>query len=486
MPQICPNPAPAALLLSSRIYCCWLGKSIGGTLGLPAEGKTGRLDFSFYNPVPTQAPPNDDLELQLVWLHLVERSNGALTQADFAKAWLDHIHYMWDEYGRCRWNLRRGVPAESAGTFENHFHACMGSPIRSEIWACLFPGDPDSAAYYAALDASLDHGIEGMAGEVLFAVMQSEIMGGMDLEDAISHALTYIPEESETSQALALVHRNYREGTPAWDCWKELIIRYGNENFTHAPLNVALTIWALLYGGQDFEASILLAVNAGYDTDCTAATAGATLGCLLGKEQIPRRWIEPIGEGIFVGPGVVDIPAPKTLAELTGRTEALIGKLEKKTWYGSIWKTTPPVMDLAAIPGTIWLHPLDGSSAVPWANGELPVEVKAAGGADWTWTKTSGEPREIICLAHEGAVLTVDGDEVHECPAGLPYVPATHRSPEGSRARIDSKAGRHQVRLKLRSRSPSQKASLILAYPNLHICPWTPDELPDAAVLAPA
>ena len=68
-----PHPA-----LNSRIHGCWLGKSIGGTLGLPAEGKMERLNFSFYNPVPTTALPNDDLELQIVWLHLVENVDVAL------------------------------------------------------------------------------------------------------------------------------------------------------------------------------------------------------------------------------------------------------------------------------------------------------------------------------------------------------------------------------------------------------------------------
>jgi hypothetical protein len=42
--------------LKSRIHGCWLGKSIGGTLGLPAEGRMERLNFSFYDPVPTIAP----------------------------------------------------------------------------------------------------------------------------------------------------------------------------------------------------------------------------------------------------------------------------------------------------------------------------------------------------------------------------------------------------------------------------------------------
>jgi len=57
------------------------------------------------------------------------------------------------------------------------------------------------------------------------------------------------------------------------------------------------------YGEGDFSTSILLAVNGGYDTGCTAATVGATLGVILGTEGIPARWSEPIGEGVFVGPG---------------------------------------------------------------------------------------------------------------------------------------------------------------------------------------
>ena len=88
--------------LEQKILGCWLGKSIGGTLGLPTEGKMERQHLTFFDPVPTVAPPNDDLELQLVWLHLVENNGRRLTKGDLARGWIDHIHYMWDEYGRCR------------------------------------------------------------------------------------------------------------------------------------------------------------------------------------------------------------------------------------------------------------------------------------------------------------------------------------------------------------------------------------------------
>ncbi|MFA7345820.1 MAG: ADP-ribosylglycohydrolase family protein [Terrimicrobiaceae bacterium] len=366
--------------------------------------------------------------------------------------------------------------------------ACQGAGESPS--ADLFPGDPDSAAHYAALDASLDHGTEGIAGEVLFAVMQSEVAAGRNLEDAIALAVRYIPDDCETARAIEFILQSHRDGIAEWECWKELLAWHGSENFTHAPLNVALSIWALWYGAGDFETSILLAVNGGYDTDCTAATVGATLGFISGADGIPARWIEPIGEGVFVGPGILGVNPPKTLAELTDRTVALIGKLEPKNWDGSIWRQSPPPVDLGALPGTILLAPLEGDRRLTqpplqplWANGEMPVEVKQAGGARWTWQIMASEPREIICLAREGARLFLDNKLVIECPAGLPYVPATHRCPEGSRVRVNPGAGTHEVRLELKSLSPQQDACVILAYPNFHICPWTKEELSNSAVL---
>ena len=46
-----------------KVMGCWLGKAVGGTLGMPYEGMDGPFDLSFYNPVPTGMVPNDDLDL---------------------------------------------------------------------------------------------------------------------------------------------------------------------------------------------------------------------------------------------------------------------------------------------------------------------------------------------------------------------------------------------------------------------------------------
>ncbi len=85
----------ATLELNSRLLGCWLGKLIGGTLGLAAEGRMDRLHYSFYEPVPTIAPPNDDLELQLVWLHLVEQKQEQGADGSGLRQGLDREHSLY-------------------------------------------------------------------------------------------------------------------------------------------------------------------------------------------------------------------------------------------------------------------------------------------------------------------------------------------------------------------------------------------------------
>ena len=57
-------------LLYDKIMGCWNGKNIGGVLGTPLEGKRGVFDLQFYlqKDMDGNPPPNDDLDLQLVWL----------------------------------------------------------------------------------------------------------------------------------------------------------------------------------------------------------------------------------------------------------------------------------------------------------------------------------------------------------------------------------------------------------------------------------
>ena len=48
---------------NKKVRGCFVGKSVGGTLGMKYEGNLNYNEVTYYNPVPTKMIPNDDLPL---------------------------------------------------------------------------------------------------------------------------------------------------------------------------------------------------------------------------------------------------------------------------------------------------------------------------------------------------------------------------------------------------------------------------------------
>ena len=70
-----------------KAYGCWLGKSIGGACGALSENNKDILHYTLDNVFPDSIPPNDDLDLQVLWLvDLLEKKGTAITAHDFAKS----------------------------------------------------------------------------------------------------------------------------------------------------------------------------------------------------------------------------------------------------------------------------------------------------------------------------------------------------------------------------------------------------------------
>ncbi len=309
-----------------RVHACWLGKNIGGTLGAPWEGDKNMHSLTFYDPVPTEAAANDDLDLQLVWLKMLQERGIYPRLSDFADYWMKHLApYPWNEYGRCLRNLERGLRPPISGCFENYFIDEMGSPIRSEIWACIAAGDPQLAASLAWKDAVLDHaGGEGVYGEMFWAALQSAAFVISDPLTLIQIGLAMIPIHSLIARAIGEAVWCHQNGVEWQEAREHILQCFAYQRPCYAPDNHAFTIIGWLYG-QDFGDCLCTAVNCGYDTDCTGATLGATLGIIGGTAAIPDKWRAPIGEDIILHPFTKDLDAPATVANLTDQTVA-IGK----------------------------------------------------------------------------------------------------------------------------------------------------------------
>jgi hypothetical protein len=94
------------------------------------------------------------------------------------------------------------------------------------------------------------------------------------------------------------------------------------DGWFEAPSNVSYAIIGLLWGEGDFKKTMILAINCGDDTDCTAATVGATMGILGGSAAIPEDWKQHIGDEIVtisINKGNVGRRVPTTCTELSER-----------------------------------------------------------------------------------------------------------------------------------------------------------------------
>ena len=144
-------------------------------MGTPYEGQRRTWDIQGFATEPGKPMPNDDLDLQLIWLHAVEQMGPyAINAATLGEFWISLIPPNWNEYGVGKNNIKRGLIPPISGDYQNSWKNSNGAWIRTEIWACLAPGCPEIAAKYAIEDASVDHGAgEGTIAAAFVAAMQA-------------------------------------------------------------------------------------------------------------------------------------------------------------------------------------------------------------------------------------------------------------------------------------------------------------------------
>lgn len=89
--------------LDLKVVGCWMGMNIGGTIGAPFEGRRRIYDLTGYaQEVNQNPPPNDDLDLQLVWLNAIEKCGRLVDARILGEYWMSFIIPDWAEYGAAK------------------------------------------------------------------------------------------------------------------------------------------------------------------------------------------------------------------------------------------------------------------------------------------------------------------------------------------------------------------------------------------------
>lgn len=450
-----------------RVLGCWLGKAAGGTLGQPYEGRDGPLNLSFYDPVPGDMIPNDDLDLQVVWACALDRMERPEANRDtLAAAWLEHVEFPYDEYGVALRNLRRGIPPPHSGSLDNWFATGMGAAIRSELWACLAPGDPALAAAWAVEDACVDHAGDGIWAEVFLSALESMAFAGGEARAHCRAALEFLPSGSRLRGALA----DTLEWTesPGWRpaaVRERILARHGHENFTDVVMNLCFIVIGVLAGEADFGAGICAAVNCGKDTDCTGATAGAVLG-ILRPEAIPEAWLRPIGRKLVLSPQIIGLKAPPTIDGFTdlvaGLRERMAGgapaspdrpapagacRIPVRTGFAELPEARPASGDAApGLPADAGETELDGHWARKPASFFRPASWRLV---RYGFRLDRARPVRVMVNTPERCRVWLDGRYAFGRDGGR-MAPSFHRVPAGQSHDAELRAGAHELLVAIR------------------------------------
>lgn len=317
--------------LSVRIRNAWLGRISGCMLGKPVEilsmrqgpvalsaylADAGAAELRDYVPlVPDTdvarlfpetcrghlecAIPDDDINYTVLALMLVETYGLDFSTEDVARAWLSWLPGGMTFTAEREAYVQLLAKAGTAFTFgapaqfdiaecsDNEFNDWIGAQIRADLYGWIVPGRPALAAELAGRDASLSHRGDGVYGAQFVAAAGACLAGGAAILDAVEAAAELLPADSASAAAIALGRRLGLAG----DGPAEIHATYEGMSPVHTVNNLALVVWGLVRGADDFSVAIGDTVAAGLDTDCNGATVGALWG-LTGR-PIPAHWSDP-------------------------------------------------------------------------------------------------------------------------------------------------------------------------------------------------
>jgi ADP-ribosylglycohydrolase len=325
-------PAIDEEVLRDRLMGAWLGRCAGCNLGKPVEGwsrekirayleSAGSYPIDDYLPQLDPFPDgltlnscwpettrgnirfmarDDDTDYTILGLHVLEHHTFGFGPEDVAEEWQDHLPFTQTytaERAAYR-NLIYGIRPPATATYRNPYREWIGAQIRGDMWGYVSPGDPGAASTLAFQDASLSHTQNGIYGEMWASALIACSFVELDLRRAVEASLDFIPGRSRLAEGVRHVLDLHDQGVTWDDARDEIEVRYGHYSSVHTINNATNVTAALLWGEGDFSRTVGLAVEGGWDTDCTGATTGSIFGATFGARALPPHWVEPLSDRI--------------------------------------------------------------------------------------------------------------------------------------------------------------------------------------------
>ncbi len=301
-----------------KTYAAWLGKWIGIRLGAPVEGWTAEEIRRIYGSVKGYLvdygtfAADDDANGPMFFVRALEKHCSEEIQAE--EMGENVLNWLCDGHGFFWWggegiatehtaynNLKKGIAAPQSGSAALNGTALaeqIGGQIFSDCWGYVACGNPQRAKNLAAKMSSVTHDKDGIQGGIFVAVSIALAYQMNDARTIVEQALTFLDPQSSYVKLCRSVIEQIRAAPDdpqrvlSWIFHKHGYDRY--PGVCHILPNTAIMIWALFYGNNDFDRTMTMLCEAGWDTDCTLGNVGSILGAMLGLAGIDEKWSRPM------------------------------------------------------------------------------------------------------------------------------------------------------------------------------------------------
>jgi len=295
-------------VLRDKIAGGWAGQMIGVSYGAPTEFRY-RGEIIPRNKLPKWRPgmisnaiQQDDLYVDMTFAQVLDDKGIGATTEDFGEMFKNARYRLWHANLAARRALKRGVPASLSGTPKYNVHANdIDFQIEADFIGLMAPGMPRSSNEIAWRAGRVMNYGDGIYGGMFVSCMYSAAFFEKAPRQLVEAGLACLPAESTYAQTIADVLRLHALYPRSWEkAWREIDHKWNRDDpcpegallpfNIDAKLNGAYIALGLLYGGGDFDKTIVISTRAGQDSDCNPSSAAGILGVVLGYEAIPAKF----------------------------------------------------------------------------------------------------------------------------------------------------------------------------------------------------
>lgn len=252
------------------------------------------------------APDNDDIYINILFLHCLRRYGIEVDPVTVAHEWDKRIRKVWHANDAGLENIRKGILPPDSGNPRYNLHADdIDFQIESDVFGMIAPGMPQVSNRYGERMGHIMNYGDGVYGGMFIAAMYTQAFFAKDVREVVEKGLQAIPAKSLYAQLIRDVIHWHDENPNDWlKTWHLVQEKWGEVD--HCPdgykqpfnidakLNGGYVVMGLLYGNGDWYKTMNYATRAGQDADCNPSNAAGILGTLIGAHAIPAEYREPL------------------------------------------------------------------------------------------------------------------------------------------------------------------------------------------------